>query len=78
MIPCYVSGAGMFATDATRVFKTLVIDWLEASGLGYDTRYLHYRAQFPEQVRLATYQTAEDITGNLGAGLPALAREASR
>lgn len=38
----------MFATDATRVFKTLVIDWLEASGLGYDTRYHHYRAQFPE------------------------------
>lgn len=174
----------MFATDATRVFKTLVIDWLEASGLGYDTRYHHYRAQFPEldparlarlvcdpieyydkewpphrsrsdrsetalvtqfvmerdarfrseaqtaiycfdeagigsginvmrflqakkpllgfyaadpakrrinltnvlqleqefpeQVRLATYQTAEDITGYLGAWLPALAREASR
>ena len=38
----------MFATDATRDFKTLVIGWLEASGLGYDTRYRYYRAQFPE------------------------------
>jgi len=34
VIPCYVSGAGMFATDTTRDFKTLVIEWLEASGLG--------------------------------------------
>lgn len=48
MIPCYVSGAGMFATDTTRDFKTLVIGWLEASGLGYDTRYRYYRAQLPE------------------------------
>jgi hypothetical protein len=48
MVSCYVSGAGMFATDATRDFKTLVIGWLEASGLGYDTRYRHYRGQFPE------------------------------
>jgi hypothetical protein len=48
VIPCYVSGAGMFATDATRDFKTLVIRWLEVSGLGYDTRYRYYRAQFPE------------------------------
>ncbi len=48
MIPCYVSGAGMFATDATRDFKTLVIGWLETSGIGYDTRYRYYRAQFPE------------------------------
>ncbi|HEU0199730.1 MAG TPA: hypothetical protein VFR86_04780 [Burkholderiaceae bacterium] len=38
----------MFATDATRDFKTLVIGWLEASGLGYGTRYRYYRAQFPE------------------------------
>ena len=48
VIPCYVGGAGMFATDATRDFKTLVIGWLEASGLGYDTRYRYYRTQFPE------------------------------
>ena len=30
MIPCYVSGAGMFASDAARNFKTLVIEWLKA------------------------------------------------
>lgn len=55
MIACYVSGAGLFATDATRAFKTLVIGWLEASGIGYDTRYRYYRAQFPdlEPARLA-------------------------
>jgi hypothetical protein len=45
----------MFASDATREFKTLVIGWLEASGLGYDTRYRYYRVQFPdlEPARLA-------------------------
>lgn len=48
MIPCYVSGAGMFAGDATRSFKTLVIGWLETTGLGYDTRYRYYRARLPE------------------------------
>lgn len=48
MFPCYVSGAGIFAGEATRNFKTLVIQWLEASGLGYDTRYRYYRAQFPD------------------------------
>jgi len=48
LIPCYVSGAGMFAGATTHRFKTLVIGWLETSGLGYDTRYRHYRAQYPE------------------------------
>jgi hypothetical protein len=38
----------MFASDATRDFKMLVIGWLEATGLGYDTRYGYYRAQFPQ------------------------------
>lgn len=38
----------MFAGAPTWRFKTLVIGWLETSGLGYDTRYRHYRAQFPE------------------------------
>lgn len=37
----------MFATDATRAFKTRVIGWLEESGLGYDTRYRYYRERFP-------------------------------
>jgi hypothetical protein len=46
-IPCYVSGAGMYASDATRSFKTLVIGWFEESGLGYDTRYRYYRGRFP-------------------------------
>lgn len=47
MIPCYVSGAGMFSSDVTRDFKTLVIGWLETTGLGYDTRYRYYRRQYP-------------------------------
>lgn len=47
MIPCYVSGKGMHATALTRDFKTLVIRELESSGLGYDTRYRFYRAQYP-------------------------------
>ena len=38
----------MFAEAATHRFKTVVIGWLESSGLGYDTRYRYYRAQFPE------------------------------
>jgi hypothetical protein len=48
VIPCYVSGAGMYAGEQTWSFKTTVIAWLEASGLGYDTRYRYYRARFPE------------------------------
>lgn len=86
MIPCYVSGAGMFAGDATRSFKTLVIGWLESSGLGYDTRYRYYRRQFPElePARLARlvcdpieYYDREWPAYRAGAGLPeaeALAR----
>ncbi|MFQ5912513.1 MAG: hypothetical protein ACE5JS_04970, partial [Nitrospinota bacterium] len=46
-IPCYVSGKGMHASDRTRNFKVIVIEALEASGLGYDTRYRFYRKQFP-------------------------------
>jgi hypothetical protein len=48
VIPCYVSGAGMRAGETTWSFKTLVIGWLERSGLGYDTRFRYYRAQFPQ------------------------------
>jgi len=47
MIPCYVSGKGMHATDATWHFKTTVMALLQSSGLGYDTRYDYYRKQFP-------------------------------
>jgi hypothetical protein len=47
-VPCYVSGKGMHATTTTWTFKTLVIDTLESSGLGYDTRYRYYRRQFPD------------------------------
>ncbi|HHM06537.1 MAG TPA: hypothetical protein ENJ19_12490 [Gammaproteobacteria bacterium] len=47
MIPCYVSGKGMFATDLTHDFKVRVIECLEASGLGFDTRFRYYQAQFP-------------------------------
>ncbi len=48
MIPCYVSGKGMHASDPTWSFKTTVILALEDSGLGYDTRYRYYRRQFPD------------------------------
>src|SRR3569832_281263 len=48
MLPCYVSGKGMYATDTTLDFKVAVIGLLEDSGLGYDTRYRYYRRQFPE------------------------------
>lgn len=48
MIPCYVSGAGMFAGEPTHRFKVAVMLWLESSGVGYDTRFRYYRAQFPE------------------------------
>ena len=50
MIPCYVSGKGMHATTTTWTFKTLVIEALESSGLGYDTRFRYYRKQFPDMV----------------------------
>src|SRR3569623_750506 len=48
MIACYVSGKGMYAGAATWNFKVAVIELLESEGLGYDTRYRYYRAQFPE------------------------------
>lgn len=48
MIPCYVSGKGMHATQTTWTFKTLVIATLESTGLGYDTRYRYYRERFPD------------------------------
>ena len=47
MIPCYVSGKGMHATDATWQFKITVMALLQQSGLGYDTRHRYYRNQFP-------------------------------
>lgn len=46
--PCYVSGKGMHATEATWTFKTRVIATLEESGLGYDTRYRYYLPRFPD------------------------------
>ena len=48
MVPCYVSGKGMYATVTTWAFKTAVIEALESSLLGYDTRYRYYRNQFPD------------------------------
>lgn len=48
MIPCYVSGKGMHATERTRSFKVAVIQALQASGLAYDTRYRFYQRQFPD------------------------------
>jgi hypothetical protein len=51
MIPCYVSGKGMHATETTWTFKTLVIEVLESTGRGCDTRFRYYRRQFPELSR---------------------------
>ena len=48
MIPCYVSGKGMHASEVTWSFKTSVITTLESTGLGYDTRFHYYRDQFPD------------------------------
>ena len=48
MIPCYVSGKGMYASEVTWTFKTSVISTLEDTGLGYDTRFHYYRDQFPD------------------------------
>ena len=48
MIPCYVSGKGMHASEVTWTFKTSIITCLEETGLGYDTRYNYYRKQFPD------------------------------
>jgi len=48
MIPCYVSGKGMHATEVTWSFKTSVINTLESSGAGYDTRFKYYRQQFSD------------------------------
>jgi hypothetical protein len=46
-IPCYVSGKGMYATGLTKSVKVEVIEILESTGLGYDTRYRYYHRQFP-------------------------------
>ncbi len=47
-LACYVSGKGMFASQQTWHFKTMVIRTMTAAGLGYDTRYQYYRDRFPE------------------------------
>lgn len=47
MTPCYVSGKGMHASATTWNFKVAVIEALEHSGLGYDTRYRYYQSQYP-------------------------------
>ncbi len=48
VIPCFVSGKGVNATDRTRTFRREVFHILESTGLGYDTRYRYYQKQFPE------------------------------
>lgn len=47
LIACYVSGKGMYASHATWTFKTIVMELLESTQLGYDTRYRFYRNQYP-------------------------------
>ena len=51
MKPCYVTGKGMHASTPTWNFKTAIIEMLETTGLGYDTRYRYYRGQFPDMDR---------------------------
>lgn len=55
-IPCYVSGKGMYAAIPTRQFKVEVIQALEQTGLGYDTRYRYYQRQFPDMDPLSLAQ----------------------
>jgi hypothetical protein len=55
-IPCYVSGKGMYATDKTRQFKVSVMETLEATGMGYDTRHRYYQQQFPTMAASALAQ----------------------
>jgi len=57
-IPCYVSGKGMYASNATWSFKVAVMTALEESGLGYDTRFRYYRDRFPD---LTTPELARKI-----------------
>lgn len=49
MIPCFVGGKGMYASETTWEFKTAVIEVLETSGLGYDVRFQYYRDKFPKK-----------------------------
>jgi hypothetical protein len=63
-IPCYVSGKGMYATDKTRQFKVTVIERLEATGVGYDTRYRYYQQQFPTMAPSALAQMICDPIEN--------------
>ncbi len=51
MIPCYVGGRGKSARASTRDFKVAVFEFLESTGLGYDTRYRYYRRQYPDLSR---------------------------
>lgn len=51
MKPCYVTGKGMHASTPTWNFKTAIIDMLETTGLGYDTRYRYYQHKFPTMDR---------------------------
>jgi len=51
MIPCYVGGRGKSARAFTTDFKVAVFEFLEATGLGYDTRYRYYRQQYPDMSR---------------------------
>ncbi len=52
MIPSYISGKGMHATEATWDFKTTIIELLESQGLGYDTRFRYYQNEFPDMARV--------------------------
>jgi hypothetical protein len=51
MIPCYVGGSGKSACASTKDFNVAVFELLESTGLGYDTRYRHYRRQYPDMNR---------------------------
>jgi len=50
MIPCYVSGKGMYASEVTWSFKTTILEILDKSQLGYDTRFQYYRKQYPDML----------------------------
>lgn len=49
MIPCFVGGKGMYASEATWEFKTAVMEFLLDSGLGIDVRFRYYQEKFPSK-----------------------------
>ncbi|MBM3487788.1 MAG: hypothetical protein FJX67_14340 [Alphaproteobacteria bacterium] len=53
MIPVYVGGKGMNATERTHTVKCAIFTALRAGGAAVDTRHRYYRAQYPDMAETA-------------------------